>query len=79
MLKNILDPASSIRSFYFNKNDDRVIFGDIREDEAHILCNGQKIHIKPDEVMGINWMIWGELVEAIPPAYTHYIGMQVKL
>ena len=51
MLKNILDPASSIRSFYFNKNDDRVIFGDIREDEAHILCNGQKIHIKPDEVM----------------------------
>jgi hypothetical protein len=31
------------------------------------------------EAMGINWMIWGELVEAIPPTYTHYIGMQVKL
>jgi DNA (cytosine-5)-methyltransferase 1 len=31
------------------------------------------------EAMGIDWMIWGELVEAIPPAYTHYIGMQVKL
>jgi DNA (cytosine-5)-methyltransferase 1 len=29
------------------------------------------------EAMGINWMIWGELVEAIPPAYTHYIGQQI--
>lgn len=27
--------------------------------------------------MGINWMLWGELVEAIPPAYTHYIGQQI--
>jgi DNA (cytosine-5)-methyltransferase 1 len=29
------------------------------------------------DAMGINWMIWGELVEAIPPAYTHYLGMQL--
>ena len=29
------------------------------------------------EAMGIEWALWGELVEAIPPAYTHYIGMQV--
>lgn len=27
--------------------------------------------------MGIDWMIWGELVEAIPPAYTEYLGKQV--
>jgi DNA (cytosine-5)-methyltransferase 1 len=32
-----------------------------------------------NEAMGIEWMIWGEMVEAIPPAYTHYLGMQVKL
>ncbi len=30
------------------------------------------------EAMGIDWMIWGELVEAIPPAYTYYLGMQVS-
>jgi len=30
-----------------------------------------------NEAMGINWMIWGELVEAIPPAYTAYLGRQV--
>ena len=29
------------------------------------------------EAMGIDWMIWSELVEAIPPAYTHYLGMQL--
>lgn len=30
------------------------------------------------EAMGIDWMIWGELVEAIPPAYTYYLGMQIS-
>lgn len=29
------------------------------------------------EAMGIDWMIWGELVEAIPPVYTTFIGEQV--
>lgn len=28
--------------------------------------------------MGIDWMIWGELVEAIPPAFTKYLGDQVR-
>ena len=49
--KFILDPASSIRSFYFDKKDERVVFGDIREEETHLLTNGQTIHIKPDQVM----------------------------
>lgn len=31
------------------------------------------------EAMGIDWMIWGELVEAIPPRYTYEIGKQVIL
>jgi hypothetical protein len=29
------------------------------------------------EAMGIDWMIWGELVEAIPPTYTTYLGIQI--
>jgi len=28
------------------------------------------------EAMGIDWMIWTELVEAIPPIYTKYLGDQ---
>jgi DNA (cytosine-5)-methyltransferase 1 len=28
-------------------------------------------------VMGIEWALWGELVEAIPPIYTEYLGKQI--
>jgi hypothetical protein len=27
--------------------------------------------------MGIDWMLWGDLVEAIPPIYTRNIGRQI--
>jgi DNA (cytosine-5)-methyltransferase 1 len=27
--------------------------------------------------MGIEWALWGELVEAIPPVYTEYLGKQI--
>jgi SAM-dependent methyltransferase len=50
-MKTVLDPASSMRSFYFDKQDKRVLFGDIRENETHLLTNGQTINIKPDQVM----------------------------
>jgi len=29
------------------------------------------------EAMGIDWMLWGDLVEAIPPRYTFEIGKQL--
>jgi DNA (cytosine-5)-methyltransferase 1 len=29
------------------------------------------------QAMGIEWALWGELVEAIPPVYTEFIGLQV--
>ena len=31
------------------------------------------------EAMGIDWMLWGDLVEAIPPAYTEHLGRQIVL
>jgi DNA (cytosine-5)-methyltransferase 1 len=30
------------------------------------------------EGMGIDWMTGKELAESIPPAYTHYIGEQIR-
>lgn len=29
------------------------------------------------EAMGIDWMTWSELKEAIPPAYTEWIGRRI--
>lgn len=51
MKKTILDPASGGRMFYFDKNDPRVMFGDIREHEEHESSNGRRITVKPDMVM----------------------------
>ena len=31
------------------------------------------------DAMGIQWALWGELVEAIPPAYTEFIGRQIVM
>lgn len=47
MEKMILDPASGSRMFYFDKGDERVLFGDIRH-ERHILSDGRKLVVEPD-------------------------------
>jgi DNA (cytosine-5)-methyltransferase 1 len=52
------------------------IYGSMRDE----IPNGghtAKTMDQANEAMGIDWMIWGELVESIPPAYTHYIGQQL--
>ena len=53
------------------------IYGSMRDE----IPNGghtAKTMDQANEAMGIHWMIWGELVESIPPAYTHYIGQQLS-
>jgi hypothetical protein len=50
MTTPVLDPASGSRMFYFDKEDERVTFGDIRS-ESHILCDGRALEIKPDTIM----------------------------
>ena len=52
------------------------IYGSMR-DEIPGGGHTAKTMAEAHEAMGIDWMIWGELVEAIPPAYTHYIGQQI--
>lgn len=47
MMKPILDVCCGSKMFYFDKNDSRVAFCDIRE-ENHILCDGRSLQIKPD-------------------------------
>lgn len=52
------------------------IYGSMRDD----IPKGGKTADTMDqarEAMGIDWMIWKELVEAIPPAYTEFLGRQL--
>ena len=52
------------------------IYGSMRDEIPH---GGHTAKSMPEanEAMGIDWMIWGELVESIPPAYTEFIGKQL--
>jgi len=43
----ILDPACGSKMFWFDKDADDVVFGDIRR-ENHILCDGRTLEISPD-------------------------------
>lgn len=45
--KHILDACCGGKMFYFNKNDSRVLFQDIRCVET-TLCDGRKFVVKPD-------------------------------
>jgi len=49
-MKPVLDPCCGSRMFWFDKNDQRCLFGDIRE-ENHILCDGRALEVSPDMQM----------------------------
>jgi SAM-dependent methyltransferase len=47
----VLDPACGGRQFYFDKADDRVLFGDVRVLDEVTFTNGQRYSVQPDQVM----------------------------
>lgn len=56
MNKPVLDPCCGSRMFWFNREDPRAVFGDIRE-ERHVLkdksskVGSRTLEIKPDQVL----------------------------
>lgn len=46
-MRPILDMCCGSRMFWFDKQDNRAIYSDIRV-EKHILCDGRKLNITPD-------------------------------
>ena len=47
MSKLILDPCCGSRMFHFDRENEHVAFGDIREEDC-MLCDGRSLQIKPD-------------------------------
>jgi DNA (cytosine-5)-methyltransferase 1 len=62
------DPAA-----VYGKNDGRRLW---------TRTDGTELHVADLETartaMGVDWMDWDELREAIPPAYTEWIGLQLQ-
>lgn len=52
------------------------VYGSMRD---NIPNGGRTAHSLEEarEAMGIDYMLWSDLVEAIPPAYTEYLGKQI--
>ena len=43
----VLDVCCGSRMFWFNRNSEHVLYGDIRNEE-HTLCDGRQLEISPD-------------------------------
>ena len=73
-MQPVLDPASGPRSFYFDKEDDRVLFGDIRSDINETNRSGRTCVIDPDVIIDFRDLPFGDgefkLVVFDPPHLT---------
>ena len=47
MTAQVLDPCCGSRMMWFDRHDQRALFGDIRSEE-HTLCDGRAFNITPD-------------------------------
>lgn len=70
-------PLSGIACDHKSQGRPVGVYGSLNDE----IPNGGKTAKNIEEgraAMGIDWMLWGELVEAIPPAFTKYLGDQVR-
>lgn len=60
------------------------VYGDHPEDSPNLRPNGTSRGVRArtlaegQAAMGIDWMDWDDLTEAIPPRYTEFVGGQVR-
>nr|DAL38756.1 MAG TPA_asm: hypothetical protein [Caudoviricetes sp.] len=65
--QTILDMCCGSRMFWFDKQDDRAVFSDIRA-EQHTLCDGRSLVISPDIIADFRALPFAEaLVRANLP------------
>lgn len=81
MKKPILDACCGGKMFYFDKNDPRVLFQDIRNVET-TLCDGRHFEVKPDVQADFANMPYDDesfsMVVFDPPHLVHSRGKKSK-
>ena len=50
MSKEVLDPCCGSKMFWFDKDNPKVLFTDIRA-ENHFLCDGRRLCVSPDDIV----------------------------
>ena len=55
-----------------------AVYGDHAQDGSAGRINRAKTLVEGRDAMGIDWMSWRPLTQAIPPAYTEHIGRQIS-
>lgn len=72
--KRVLDPCCGSRMMWFDRKHPDAVFGDQRS-ESHVLCDGRKLHIKPDALMDFRALPFADnsfhLVVFDPPHLKH--------
>jgi len=80
-MKTILDACCGGKMFYFDKNDPRVLFQDIREVET-TLCDGRHFEVKPDVVADFTNMPYANEtfnMVVFDPPHLKYSGSKKEL
>ncbi len=74
MTATVLDPCCGGRMMWFDRQDQRALFGDIRSEE-HTLCDGRAFRITPDLTMDFRAMPFPDesfhLIGFDPPHLRH--------
>lgn len=81
-MSKVLDPCSGSRMFYFDKQDPRVTFGDIRTLPPTELCDGRLLEVRPDIEMDFRALPFPDdtfNVVVFDPPHLLKIGMKAYL
>lgn len=75
----LTQPLHTPHPLCYTRDKRKAHYGAFPEDEAFVSVNGggNSSVARAREAMGIDWMTKDELNEAIPPAYTEFIGRQL--
>ena len=74
--KKVLDACCGSRMFWFDKQDDRAVFNDIRK-ESHTLCDGRSLSINPDVASDFQNLPFedGQFMHVVfDPPHLHRVG-----
>lgn len=77
----VLDPCCGSRMMWFDKEDQRALFGDIRSEE-HTLCDGRALNITPQIAMDFRSMPFADdtfQLIAFDPPHLRKVGLSAWL